>query len=89
MIRVTKICSKCFKEKPLNEFRVDNHCSDLCKAYCIECDDEYQATRYDKNQEKIKKQAINWQKKNPEKVKKYKADYYRRKKAAKNNPPQS
>jgi hypothetical protein len=83
MIRFTKLCAKCLTEKPLEEFRVDNHCADLCKAYCILCDDEYQATRYDTKKDNIKKNAINWQKKNPEKVKEYKAKYYQKQKAKK------
>lgn len=44
-----KVCSRCYKEKFLFEFRKKTMSKDGKKSYCITCDDKYQKERYNKN----------------------------------------
>lgn len=73
-----KTCSVCNQEKDESEFRKQSSCRDGYKNKCKNCDDEYQKNRYqNKKQSYINKVRV-WQKSNPAKVARYKAEYFQR-----------
>lgn len=71
----SKICTKCKTEQSLSNFGVQSLLKDHLKAWCKSCVSNYHKLRYIKKKNKIKKQVKKWQKNNPEKIKKYQADY--------------
>ena len=79
-MELSKLCTTCREEKKLSDFRKQSSTRDAYKYTCKSCDSEKARTRYNLKKEKIKKTVKNWQESNPEKVKKYKKDYYHRKK---------
>lgn len=81
MVRLTKICPRCWKEKEFEEFRNFAAAPHLRKSFCRSCDDEYQKERYQRQKDKMKANAVKWRTKNPAKFKAIRAAYYRRKKA--------
>lgn len=68
----TKICSHCKKEKDIQDFRRSKTGKLGYHNNCIPCHDIASKKSYIKNKEKRLKQIKEWNKENPEKVKKYK-----------------
>jgi len=64
---MTKICTKCRKEKPLSEFSIDKKKKDGFRTSCKECNHNY----YLENKEKINLSHKNWQSKNKDYIKIY------------------
>lgn len=73
-----KQCSKCKKDKLLDEFRKQERGKYGRKNYCIICDDINVKENYIKNKEKRKKQVTEWNKSNPEKTKEYQSNWRNR-----------
>ena len=76
-MEISKKCKICKQEKLLEEFRPQTKGKFGRKSYCIPCDDEYNRKLYEENKEFKKQQSAEWNKKNPEKVKKYKKNWAR------------
>jgi hypothetical protein len=60
---MTKPCTTCKKEKPLDQFRKQAGKPLGLKYTCRECDDKRAKERYEKNKEKIKAAAVAYQRK--------------------------
>jgi len=55
-----KLCKKCFKNKPLDNFYDDFGQQDYKMVWCKECTKKYRRDRYKKQKEaKLKAQIIN------------------------------
>jgi hypothetical protein len=76
----TKICSKCNKEKYLNEYYNEKKNNDGKTSQCIECTKFYSKKYYIKNKNNILKQVSKYRNNNKEKIKNSKQKYI------KNNP---
>jgi len=72
---MTKICSKCKIEKPIEMFFKSKSGKDGLKSQCKECNAKYDATHYEANKDKIKTQSMEWGKNNKDKRKIYMAKY--------------
>jgi len=62
---ITKVCSKCKKEKNIEEFVKNRRCKDGYRNPCKECNRNQQREYYHKNKEKWKKYNRVWRKNNP------------------------
>ncbi len=72
---LTKQCSDCGKELPLDAFNSQKKTKDGKKYRCRECDRAYNRKRYKGNSDKITRRALEWQKKNVEKLKGYRSKW--------------
>lgn len=72
----TKICSKCGDEKKLNEFPTRKNSKDGHRNECILCKKNIDKNYYNKNYEKILKQAREYRKENHEKIITCQRNYY-------------
>jgi len=79
-VLLTKKCSKCNNEKPINNFWKNKHSKDGYDNQCIICTKEVQKRCYLKNFEKYKFKKEQWTINNPDKVKAAKIKWQ------KNNP---
>jgi hypothetical protein len=66
----TKLCSKCGKEKPLNQFNKGNDKNGL-SYWCKKCINKHNKKHYQKNKEKILEQVKEYQQIHKEEIKKY------------------
>lgn len=58
-INILKLCSKCNKEKPQNEFHIQKTKGNI-RSSCIECNKEKRSTYYEENKDKIIKQTTEY-----------------------------
>ena len=74
---MTKICKKCGDTKPADLDNFDKGSNkDGLKSWCKKCCKEANNERYEKLKTDIIKKIKTWQSKNPDKVKKYKKEFY-------------
>lgn len=66
---MTKICTKCHKEKPLTEFYKSNRVKDGRRADCGECNKNSVSERHKKDPEAERARQKRWRENNPDKVK--------------------
>jgi hypothetical protein len=71
----TKICSKCKKEKFLDEFRNNLKGKFQKKAYCIICDDIYQKELYLRHRELRIIKSKEWNDQHPNEIKQYQQNF--------------
>ena len=70
------MCTSCHESKPYDLFRKQSKTKDGYKYRCKECDNLAAREYYKRKKSKIIKNAKEWQKNNPDKVKEYKKKYY-------------
>ncbi len=77
----TKICNKCNREKPIEEFRLSKSGKDGRRCECRDCQNEMDRERYRKNREFILAKKKEYQEKNRNKIleqkRKHKQDFAR------------
>jgi len=71
----TKVCSKCYKEKPLSQFYKETRAIDRVRSQCIDCDKIAKHDYYLKHREETKKRTSNYYKRNKLEYKKYNKEY--------------
>ena len=76
---VLKNCPKCNTSKDINEFRKCAKNKDGHHLYCKPCQDQINKQYYETKKPKRLGQIKEWQKKNPEKLKVYKQNLWRKK----------
>lgn len=65
-----KYCKKCDTTKSVSEFHKDATKKDGLNIYCRQCRSQASKERYEKNKERLKKDATAWREKNPDYLKK-------------------
>ena len=74
---ISKICSKCKTEQPIENFRKQAVTKDGYKYWCRFCDNTYAHNRYQKNKEYFKQWQITWRKNNKHIINTYHRKYYK------------
>lgn len=77
---VSKYCNKCRAEHPISDFDLHPRTRDGLKTACRACVRAYNKNRYAANRERMKRQAMDWQKNNINKTARYKNTYYKKSK---------
>lgn len=76
MLKKTKICPRCKKDKLLSDYHKDkSRNKQEVQVYCKECQKELQREQRRKYPERINKIQYKWRRNNPDKIKKYKKKY--------------
>ena len=71
-IQLTKTCTKCKKEQPLENFGSHPNSPDKKKYWCKSCFKIHNQSRYEEKKDKIRDQVETWQEENPKKTNFYK-----------------
>ena len=72
---MTKICTKCGKNKPLNEFDRQKSHKDGLSSHCKKCIKFNHAQYNEKNKEMLKEKRREWKKLNPDYLREYEQKY--------------
>lgn len=78
-----KECGKCFEFFTLDYFGTDTKSPDGKKRFCKQCISELNRANYSSKSKQKTEQVLDWQKENIEKVREYKRNYAKRKRAEK------
>lgn len=77
-VKNTIKCKRCGYEKKPEQFRNQAAAKSGKHPWCRACHNEYVKKNFKENKEHRTKLIRDWQKKNPKKLKQYKADWYKR-----------
>lgn len=75
---IEKQCISCNEMKDEKEFRKQSAAKDGLKPYCKKCDSAKASERYKKKRDYMIQNILEWQDKNPEKMKQYRKNQKRK-----------
>lgn len=75
LLTITKLCTKCKQEKPLDAFNKQTSSRDGLKYECKQCASERNGILYTKDKQYYVNRAKHWNSTHPDKVRIYKETY--------------